>query len=349
MPIATIATVAKQLKAKGKPRYARCLETLVRAGDVLDMFPIVPCNQGTTHKILRRKKLGSGGTLRAINQGVKASQPETEEATEVTARLEDRCPIDEDLLTLNDGASDYIENQNEGVRLALRNRLNDLIVYGNRAAPGSAAGIDGLATRYNSFGRIINENTKFDHVQNFGGTGNNLTSIYLLAPGPQSVYLINPDDGTPAGLSIKEYNSNNGVFIDDENGDPYRGHLTWYKWKIGLAVENDHAIMRLANIPATDIETMIRDGAADPKNSILLRKLIHMKNMFSADVDIQKLMMIVSRSTFSQMDIILFDKVNAYWKPTEVRESFHDRSVGMFSGIPVFASDSILETESAVA
>lgn len=349
MNVATIATTAKQLKAQGKPRYARCLETLVRAGDVLDMFPIVSCNDGTTHKVLRRKKLGSGGTLRAINQGVKSSNPEVEEAQEVTARLEDRCPIDEDLLALNDGSSTYIENQNEGVRLALRNRINDLVIYGNRAAPGSAAGIDGLATRYNSFGQYINENTNFDHVQNFGGTGNNLTSIYLLSPGPQNVYMIAPDDGTPAGLSIKEYNSSNGVFLEDENGDPYRGHMTWYKWKLGLAVENVHSIMRLANIPAADVEGMIRDGAADAKNSILLRKLIQMKNMFSADVDTSKLMMIVSRNVFTQMDIILFDKVNAYWRPSETRESFHDRSVGMFAGIPVFASDTLLETESAVA
>ncbi len=345
---ATIGTLAKQLRAQGKPRYARCLETLIRAGDVLDMFPIMKANQGTVHKFPRRKSLGSGGVWRALNQGVPASNPEVEEATEVTGKLEDRCDIDEDALSINDNSSAFIENQNEGVRIALRNTLNDTIIYGNRAAPGNAAGLDGLATRYNAFGKVVNENTGYDHVQDFGGSGNDLTSVYLLAPGVQSLYLINADNGCPAGLSIKEYDSNNGVFLNDRDGNPFRGHRTWYKWPLGLAVENVHSVMRLANIPSADVGNLIANGISTPSDSALLRKMIQMKNMVSADVDKSKLLFLVSRDVFTTMDILMFEKANAYWTPSNLERDLPPRSVGMFAGLPVFMSDTLIGTESQV-
>ena len=345
---ATIGTLAKQLKAQGKPRYARCLETLIRAGDVLDMFPIMKCNQGTVHRFSRRKSIGKGGVWRALNQGVPLSMPETEEATEIAGSLEDRCDLDKKALTLNDNSSAFIENQNEGVRIALRNRLNDAVIYGNRAAPGDAAGIDGLATRYNALGKVVNANTQYDHVQDFGGTGNALTSVYLLAPGVQSLYLINADNGCPAGLSIEEYDSRNGVFLEDTEGLPFRGHRTWYEWPLGLAVENIHSVMRLANIPSTDVANLIANGVTSPSDSMLLRKMIEMKNMVSADVDKSKLLFLVSRDVFTTMDILMFEKANAYWTPSNLERDLPPRSVGMFAGLPVFMSDTLIGTESQV-
>jgi len=151
-----------------------------------------------------------------------------------------------------------------------------------------------------------------------------------------------------AGLRIETYTSKNGVFLNDREGKPFRGHRTWYQWPLGLAVENPHAIMRLANIPVEDIATLIQQGVSSPTDSALLRKMIEMKNMISADVDKSQLKFLVSREVFTQMDILMFEKTNAYWTPETMRTNWPARTVGMFSGIPVFMSDSIISTESQV-
>lgn len=164
----------------------------------------------------------------------------------------------------------------------------------------------------------------------------------------QSLYLVNADNGCPAGLSVKEYDSNNGVFLNDREGLPFRGHRTWYKWPLGLAVENVHSVMRLANIPAANVGNLIANGVTSPSDSVLLRKMIEMKNMVSADVDKSKLLFLVSRDVFTTMDILMFEKSNAYWTPSNLERDLPPRSVGMFAGLPVFMSDTLIGTESQV-
>ncbi len=343
----TINQIAGSM-AHSAPEFQRVLMTICPAGDLIGRLPVVTCNQGTVHHITRPKTLGDDAVARTVNQGVPANMSEDETVTEDTMSLETRYPIDKKILEKNKNSPAFIESRNKKAVLKLRMDLNNRIMYDNKALPGNNGGINGIATRYGALQKEININTGRDQVWDFGGTGNNLTSIYLIAPGVDTVSLLAPDTRDPAGLSIKQYTDDNGTFLRDRVGNPFRGMQTWYEWNIGLAVHNPHAIMRLANVPANALTDLVKNGITSPQDSAILRTMIEMTGYVSEDVDRSSWCFWMSRSQFTAMKILMFDKTNGYWTPPDMEGHKYGRVIGDFLGTPVYASDYILDTEEQV-
>ncbi|MDT0278491.1 major capsid protein, partial [Blastococcus goldschmidtiae] len=94
------------------------------------------------------------------------------------------------------------------------------------------------------------------NIVDAGGTGSNLTSIWLVVWGTNTVHGIFPK-GQKAGLDHKDLGEQTLV---DDNGGKYQGYRTHYKWDNGLSVRDWRYVVRIANIDTTKL------GADDGPN-----------------------------------------------------------------------------------
>jgi hypothetical protein len=120
------------------------------------------------------------------------------------------------------------------------NQADDLI-YGNRAK--DPAEINGLATR---LAKIDGE-----HCVDAGlsGSGNALTSVYLVSAGPQACHLIYPKGSTSVGVSRNDL----GVSRVQDPNDSKRtfvAHTDHFTAEYGISIQHPDAVIRVANIPA---------------------------------------------------------------------------------------------------
>ncbi len=344
----TVSTIGKQLM-RSRPQFGESMCNICKTGDLASFLPALEANSGSVHRFIVTTSRGEPGTWRALNKGVPSTHADSEERTEVCGNLEKRCDIDRKFLKMYDNPQTYIQNENFAAQAVLRDDFNDALIYGNRANPGSQASLDGFATRYSAKGKVINPNTGKDQVYDFGGTGDALTSAYVIVPGPKSVYLVHPQGSKTAGISIDVYDDKNGVFLDDAEGHIFRGHRTWYQMEMGLVVNNPNAVMRLANIPTANLTSLVQNGVQNPGDDSILRQFILMKDNITGDLNARDAIIVVGRDLFTQMDILIFSKTNSYWRPQDVNDfSWNKESVGMLGSTPVVMCDSILGTESQI-
>lgn len=227
--------LAKRTTDKGMIAIA---EVMKAKTPILEDVPWFQCNQILSEKINRRATLPEG-TFRQAYQGVTKAASTTQVIVEPTALIEARSEIDEDIVDNAPNPSQLRRDEDMSFVEGLSQQMAEKFIAGT--ITGSPEQFNGLQPRLNA----LSQRTVIDG----GGTSSGaMTSIYVVNWGKPTVYGIYPSAAANRGrLGLSVINKGKEKLLDGSN-NPYYGYVTQFKWWVGLAVRDEFAIGRIANI-----------------------------------------------------------------------------------------------------
>ncbi|OEU66731.1 MAG: hypothetical protein BA863_12390 [Desulfovibrio sp. S3730MH75] len=311
----TLADWSSRLGASGEA--TSIVEALSQTNEILVDAAWVEGNLPTGHRTTVRTDLPIV-SWRKLNYGIKPSKSRTKQIDDSCGMLESYAEIDKALSDLNGDSSTFRTSEERAFLEAMNKEFADTFVYGDTALEPEK--YLGLSAR---FGSLDHEN-----VVNFGGTGDNCTSIWVVCWSDQTVHFTFPK-GSAGGLSHKDLGE---VTLEDTNGGKYQGLRTHFKWTPGLVVRDWRYVMRIASIDTTNFGTeSLRHALIEAMNKI-------------PNTNMGKTVIYCNQTVKTQLDIEASDKNNVMLKT----ENWEGKPVTTFWGCPIRRVDSILNTESAV-
>jgi hypothetical protein len=300
-------------------------EVLVEENEALTDIPWAAGNQLTGDIHYKRTAMPTS-EVRKINQGIDASVSKKEAHTDTCMQIASMSAVDMDELALSPNPTGLLETEARPHIATLGQDVVRTMFYGN-----DASGVIGFAPRYSKL-----SGDKKDQIINFGGTGNTLTSIFIVKWDGREVTGIYPKNA-PAGLQKK---IKVDEMVEDQNGKKFFAHITYFSQFFGLKIRDPRYVARVCNISMTDL---IADETARQK---LFELLITAKNRIF-HVTQGRVVMYVSPELFTMLEIAAFQKTNTI---VGYKEGLtQDTRLLTFSGIPIRRNDfqSISEKEVA--
>jgi hypothetical protein len=320
--VATLGDIAKRLDEGGK--IDKIVEMLSQTNEILDDMLFREGNLPTGHKTTIRTGLPSAA-WRLLNYGVKQSKSKTQQVTDTCGMLEAYAEIDKALADLNGNTGEFRLSEDRAFMEAMNQEMAKTLFYGDTSKTPER--FLGLAPRFSTLDR--SKAPTAVNVIDAGGTGANLTSIWLPAWGDQTAFGIYPK-GSKAGFQHKDLNE---VTLFDADGGQYQGYRTHYKWDIGLVVRDWRYIVRIANVDPAAI--------TDDK---LIAVMIQASELLP-DQRLGRPVFYMNRRTRTRLRTAMLNKHNVQLTP----ENVAGKKVASFDEIPVKRCDAILLTEAKVA
>jgi hypothetical protein len=248
----TLIDIAKSLDPNGLP--AKTIELLSKKTEVLEDIPWQEGNLATGHRITQRTSLPTP-TTRMFNQGHTRTKSTRAQIDETCAMYSDYSEVDCELIDLNGGGAFRTSEDAAHVAGFAQQMAFDIFFASLATNPLK---FNGFATRYSDVNMgESSAGAKDGAVIDGGGTGSANTSVWLIKWGSDTVHGIYPK-GMVAGLQTEDKGEQR---VTDENGKPFQAFVTYFAWKVGLAVEDWRAVVRIANLDYTALNT--GTGAAD--------------------------------------------------------------------------------------
>ncbi|EOC1299348.1 hypothetical protein ACI09I_000936 [Cronobacter dublinensis] len=245
----TLLDVAKGLDPDGNT--AAVAELLSQDNEMLMDIPWMEGNLPTGHRITTRTGLPDV-IFRKLNGGVPPSKATTAQIDEACGMLEARSEIDVKLANLNGNSASFRLLQATAFIEAMNQKMQQTMLYGDVNSTPEA--FTGLGPR---FGAIASGGANKANIIDAGGTGSNLTSIWLVGWGANTVHGIYPK-GTKAGLSHQDLGEGDAF---DANNNRYRALMDLYGWDCGLALHDWRYVVRIANI---DVTALTKNASTGP-------------------------------------------------------------------------------------
>lgn len=231
---------------------AEIVEMLNETNEMLEDITWVECNNKMSHKTTVRSGLPDVA-WRMLNYGVKPSKSQTKQIEDSCGMLESYATIDKKLAEINGMKESWRTSENAGFIEKMNQEFQRALLYGDNTK--EPAKILGLTPRFNDKNA---ENAV--NIIDAGGTGTNLTSIWLICWSPRTAHCIYPENST-AGLKEEDLGEQTER---DPNGGKYQSLNTHYEWDVGFCVRDWRYIVRIANI---DVAALKKDpdeeGGAD--------------------------------------------------------------------------------------
>ena len=218
----------------------RIIEELNQHNELLIDAPLVEANEGTVHSTLVRTAIPHG-EHRGYNQGVGKASSQTKTIKDVISNIEIYSEVDAQMIDNSQHGQDVLMSEQIAFIEGLSQDMADDLMYGNHEADERET--NGFATRYNSTQSGASKN-----CISLGGTGNALTSIYLIKWAIDKAHLIYPKGSKNAGV---EYKFLGEQTCDAPNGGKYQAIRAHYRVARGLAIRNSMSVIRLCNIDLT--------------------------------------------------------------------------------------------------
>ena len=216
----------------------KIIEELVQHNELLIDAPLMEANEGTVHSTLVRTAIPHG-EHRGYNEGVGKSSSQTKTIKDVISNIEIYSQVDKQLVDESAHPEAVMMSEQVAFIEGLSQDMADDLMYGNHDADPRYT--NGFAHRYNSLSQTKN-------VLSLGGTGNALTSIYLIKWAVDKAHLIYPKGSKNAGV---EYNFLGEQTVKDANNGEYQAYRAHYRIARGLAIRNSMSVIRLCNIDLT--------------------------------------------------------------------------------------------------
>lgn len=321
--LVTMYDIAQQLRADGKEADAQVVELQAKTNRFWEVFPVKTCNNKTAETALIRTALPDVA-WRMINRGVSPTKSSMEQVSFTTGGVEAIAQIDERLMKLNSNSNTFRLNENYAHQEAMSQKMATTFFYGDEKI--NPAGFTGLSAYY--YDKAGQDEIYADQIVDAGGTGNNLTSLWVVTFAPDTVYGIVPD-GVPGGY---HYQDNGRVKIRDAQNREYYGYESQYNWDVGLCVRDPRYVARLANIDVTKTDGME-----------LIDNLIKVYDCIE-NPDHGRTVILCNRKVQTLINIIAQKKTNV----NLTLEDFGGKRIQHFWGSPILRNDSILSTESQV-
>jgi hypothetical protein len=321
----TLSDWAKRLDPDGK--VDKIVELLNQTNEILKDAMWVEGNLPTGHKTTVRSDIPTP-TWRRLNYGVQPTKSKTAQITEACGMLEAYAEVDKALADLNGNTNAFRLSEDRPFLEGMNQELATKIFYGDTDTDPEQ--ILGFHARYDALtltGKPT-ANNYLDQVINHGGSGSDVTSMWLVVWGANTVHMIFPK-GSKAGL---QHNDKGQVTLYDSDGGRYEGYRTHYKWDVGMVVRDWRYVVRIANIESALTTTF------------LYKKMIQAVNTIPS-LGMGKPVFYCNRNVKTIMDNAAYDKTNVLVTTKEI----FGAPVTHFWGIPVRLCDAILNTETALS
>lgn len=315
---ATLLELANQIGPDGN--LIAIAEVLNKNNPMLQEFPWVQANDTFSNKGLKRLSLPQA-TWRRLNQGVGKGNTLTLPFTDVIGMLAIYSQADAVLVDAAPNPELFRFNRAKAFIEGMSQQLASGFFYSNAAVDTEM--FTGLAPRLDAI--------KEDHVISAGGTGSDLTSIYIACAGEDKVHFIYPKGHPQAGI---RHVPKGIVTVQDDDGKEFEAYKDYFEAMIGLVVEDDRYIKRVCNI-----ETSGTSNTFDEDLLIQATEAIPEDGLSSAVI-------MCNRKIRTQARIRLKDKANVHWT---VEQGLSGVRFMAFDGIPVVKCDAILNTETQVS
>lgn len=241
----TLSDVAKRLDPDGK--IDMIVELLKEQNEILEDGTWQEGNSTTGHRTTVRTGLPTV-TWRKLNYGVKNSKSRTAQVTDTPGMLEAYAEVDKALADLNGNTNEFRLSEDRAFIESMNQEFVRTLFYGDASVESEK--FTGLAPRYDDLGAESGQN-----VIDAGGTGSDLTSIWLIVWSPNTIFNFYPK-GSRAGLQITDKGQET---LHDADGGKFEGYRTHYKWDCGLTVRDWRYAVRIANV---DIAALTKDATA---------------------------------------------------------------------------------------
>jgi len=330
----TLADWAKRTDPEG--RIPVVAELLSQSNEVLEDAVFKEGNLPTGERVVIRTGLPTV-YWRALNQGIPSSKSTTAQVDEGCGILEARSEVDKDLANLNGNTAQFRLSEDSAFLEAMNQTQATTLFYGD-------PGVDpkqflGLAARYSDKSSGGNK----QNILDAGGSGSDVTSIYLVVWGDQTVYCHFPK-GSKAGL-VHEDLGEQTVYNSD--GTRLQALATRYQWKNGLVVKDWRYVVRIANIEVSDLIAQTGTQAATASTAIIklmARALYRIPNMAMG-----RAAFYMNRTVHSGLSLAALDKSQYVLKINEGLSQYGTpQSWLSFLGVPLRRVDAILNTETSI-
>ena len=321
----TLLDLAKATDPDGS--IARVVEILNQRNEVLEDMPWMEGNLPTGHRTTIRSGLPTP-TWRKLYGGVQPTKSRRVQVTDNCGMLEDYAEVDKALADLNGNTEAFRISEDRAHIEGMSQEMAQTLFYGNEGSEPEA--FTGLAPRFNS---LTAENAD-NIIDAFSGSGGDLTSIWLIVWGENSVHGIVPK-GSKTGLQMTDKGQ---VTVEnaDGNGGRMEAYRTHYRWDCGLTVRDWRQIVRTANIDVSELGTI-----ANTKNIInwMVQAAERVDNLNAG-----RPVFYMNRTIREKLRLGILERVsnNLTW------ETVAGKRVMTFDDIPVKRVDQILKTESRV-
>lgn len=312
----TMLEMAKRETPRGA--QAKIAEVLDKTHEVYQDAPWLEANDTWSNKTTRRGNLPTG-SWKDVNGGVASEASQTIEVWDSLGKLAAYMEVDCDIIDKSPQPRQARNDEEVSFLEGMSQTWVTTMIYGNALVDTEQ--FTGLAARLNSLSS--------SNVLGCGGTGADLSSIYIVQWGPTQVYMAYPRNSKNMGITRKFLGE---VTKERSDGTLQQVYRTYFSIEGGMVVRNERNIARLCNIE-TSGSTNILD------TDKLIQLLNKMPRRGAGAV------LYCNSTIFSQFDIEAKDKTNVQYGPKDV----WGRETTFFRGHPVRLVEEILDTESAVS
>ncbi len=318
--VLTLADWAKRVDPDGT--VPQIVELMSETNEILQDALFVEGNLPTGHRTTVRTGLPSV-VWRKLNYGVQPSKSTTRQVDDTCGMCEAYSKVDVDLMRLNGNDPGFRLSEELPFLEAMNQEMaGGLFYFDTDTEPEKFLG---LANRYPTLST--------SNVVTASGTGSDLTSMWLVVWGPNTVHCIFPK-GSKAGLQQQDL----GVKVVEDDQTPagiYQAYMTHWKWDVGLCVRDWRYVVRICNIKSTGTSNII-----DPDLMIdAVAKLPSIRSVGGG-----RAVWYCNKTVWAQLCKLAMDKSNASLSWGEI----FGKRVLMFWDIPIRQVDQLLITESAL-
>lgn len=332
MECLTLQDLAKRMGPNDQ--IAKIIEILEQQNEILKDAMWLEANNITTHRTTIRAGLPEA-YWRLLNRGVPRSKSRTVQIDDSIGMLEAWSVVDRKLAELNGMRATFMLSEQRAFLESMNQTIAETMFYGNLKA--NKAAFTGLAPRYSTLDPAKAESA--NNIVDAGGTGNNLTSAWLVIWGDATAHMIYPK-GLPSGLQREDMGK---TTITDADNNEYIGYKTNYSWNAGMVVRDWRYVARVANIATTDLDDLVDNGAAAAPAQKLVRCMIKTHNIIP-NIRLGRAVWYMNRTVKTMLDLMAAEKSNV----NLTIKTFEGEEVTSFKGIPIRQCDAILDTEEQV-
>lgn len=316
---------------------------LDRQCPLLSILPMMPSNNVLSNVAVRTDSLPVPGTRR-FNIGVGTTAAHNTQISDPMALWEDYSDTDKELCNIQNDPTAWRLDQDASHMEGFRQLMESTLFYGSLGFdPGS---FNGLSTRFNNLESYPNGDQSWvPNVWNNGATTGNSTSIWALEFGPKKITGLYPRN-TAGGLMVDDLGERTKEYASSTNGSaPYstlklQVYSTHLRWWMGLQVQDERCVQRIANINPTAL------SANNFDENVLIEALTYLPG----GGDDPSTVILCNRGMKAQIDIrAVSQKLNAYYTQNVETGDIWGKRVTRFQGIPILMSEKILNTETIVS
>ena len=223
------------------PDSRRIVEELAEYDELLLDAPFVEANEGTVHSTLVRTALPHG-EHRGYNEGVGKAASQTATKKDVISNIEIYSEVDAQMIDESSHPTEILQGEQAAFIEGLAQDISYDLMNGDHDVDERAT--NGFATRLSR----LNASGLTNRVVGLGGTGNALTSIYLIKWARDKARIIYPRGSKNLGVQYKYLGEQT---VQDDNGRQFQAYRSHYRVSRGLSIGHAASVIRLCNIDLT--------------------------------------------------------------------------------------------------